>query len=73
MLKKIGLVLALIVASASASALAQAPATPPKPVRLIVFDGGWNLPLWAAQRQGFFEANGVTVNVSLTPTSGFLI
>lgn len=76
MLKKIGLLLALVIASGSV--LAQAPAAPPKPVppkpvRLIIFDGGWNLPLWAAQRQGFFEANGVSVNVSLTPNSGFLI
>ena len=23
----------------------------------VVFDGGWNLPLWAGQRQGFFESN----------------
>jgi hypothetical protein len=23
-------------------------------VRVISFDGGWNLPLWAAQRQGYF-------------------
>ena len=28
----------------------------PAPLRVITFDGGWNLPLWAAQRQGFFEA-----------------
>lgn len=43
------------------------------PLRVIAFDGGWNLPLWAAQRQGFFEANGVTVHLSYTPTSVYLI
>jgi hypothetical protein len=48
---------------------------PPSPrlIRVITFDGGWNLPLWAAQRQGFFEANGVTVQVGYTPSSGFLV
>jgi len=43
------------------------------PLRVITFDGGWNLPVWAAQRQGFFEANGVTVTLSYTPTSVYLI
>jgi ABC-type nitrate/sulfonate/bicarbonate transport system substrate-binding protein len=42
-------------------------------LRVIAFDGGWNLPLWAAQRQGFFEANGVTVQLSYTPTSVYLV
>ncbi|HTP47465.1 MAG TPA: hypothetical protein VMQ50_11160, partial [Casimicrobiaceae bacterium] len=44
-----------------AGADAQAPGAPPTLLRVIAFDGGWNLPLWAAQRQGFFEANGVSV------------
>jgi ABC-type nitrate/sulfonate/bicarbonate transport system substrate-binding protein len=52
---------------------AQAPAAPPTPLRVIAFDGGWNLPLWAAQRQGFFEANGVSVQLSYTPNSVYLI
>lgn len=43
------------------------------PLRVITFDGGWNLPVWAAQRQGFFEANGISVQLSYTPTSVFLI
>ncbi len=46
-------------------ARAQAPARPLAPVRVISFDGGWNLPVWAAQRQGFFEANGVAVQTHL--------
>ena len=52
-----------------------APASPPAstPLRVITFDGGWNLPLWAAQRQGFFEANGVSVQFSYTPSSAFLV
>ena len=42
-------------------------------LRVISFDGGWNLPVWAAQRQGFFENNGVSVQLSYTPNSGFLV
>ena len=53
-------------------ALAQ-PAPPLAPVRVISFDGGWNLPLWAAQRQGYFAANGIALQVSYTPNSGFLV
>jgi len=52
---------------------AQAPAAPPTPLRVIAFDGGWNLPVWAAQRQGFFESNGVSVQLTYTPNSVYLI
>ena len=45
----------------------------PVPLSVIAFDGGWNIPLWAAQRQGYFEANGVTVRLNYTPNSGYLI
>jgi ABC-type nitrate/sulfonate/bicarbonate transport system substrate-binding protein len=38
---------------------------------VVVFPGGFNLPMWAAERQGFFEANGVRVNLTLTPSSTF--
>ncbi|HMA30750.1 MAG TPA: ABC transporter substrate-binding protein [Casimicrobiaceae bacterium] len=43
------------------------------PLRVIAFDGGWNLPIWAAQRQGFFAAHGVAVSLSFTPSSIALI
>src|SRR5437660_11337804 len=50
------------------------PGTPaPTPLRVIAFDGGWNLPIWAAQRQGLFEANGVAVQLAYTPSSAFLV
>ena len=52
---------------------AQSPAPPPATLRVIAFDGGWNLPIWAAQRQGFLEANGVQVQLAYTPSSGFLV
>jgi ABC-type nitrate/sulfonate/bicarbonate transport system substrate-binding protein len=42
-------------------------------VRVIAFEGGFNLPVWVAQQQGFFEKNGVNVSLSFTPDSVFLI
>jgi ABC-type nitrate/sulfonate/bicarbonate transport system substrate-binding protein len=63
---------AILAALSGANAFAQgAPA--PTPLRVIAFDGGWNLPVWAAQRQGFFEANGVSVTIAWTPSSAYLI
>ncbi|MGQ0652828.1 MAG: ABC transporter substrate-binding protein [Betaproteobacteria bacterium] len=61
--------LALVAAAAfSGAAMAQ-----PKvqTLNVIVFPGGWNLPIWAAERQGFFESNGVRVVVTPTPSSTF--
>jgi ABC-type nitrate/sulfonate/bicarbonate transport system substrate-binding protein len=40
---------------------------------IVVFPGGFNLPLWAAQRQGLFEQNGVAVEHADTPSSTFQI
>jgi ABC-type nitrate/sulfonate/bicarbonate transport system substrate-binding protein len=40
---------------------------------VVVFPGGFNLPLWAAQRQGFFAQNGVAVELTDTPSSTFQI
>lgn len=42
-----------------------------KTLNVIVFPGGWNLPIWAAERQGFFESNGLRVAVTPTPSSTF--
>src|SRR5215468_4003318 len=60
-------------AQAPSSAPVQPPPSTPTPLRLIAFDGGWNLPVWAAQRQGYFAAQGVAVELSYTPNSAFLI
>jgi ABC-type nitrate/sulfonate/bicarbonate transport system substrate-binding protein len=71
-----GLALIAIVALTTAlGARAQAPAGPAAPtvLNVIAFAGGWNLPLWAAQRQGFFEQQGIDVRLSFTPNSGALI
>lgn len=37
---------------------------------VCVFEGGWNLPLWAALEQGYFSRLGL--GVTLVPTSGSL-
>ena len=50
-------------------AQAQRPAT----LHVVSFDGGWNLPMWAAERNGDFAANGLAVNLSYTPSSGALV
>jgi len=55
------------------NALAQAPSPPLTTLRVLAFDGGWNLPIWVAQRNGLFEAQGLGVQLAYTPTSGFLV
>jgi ABC-type nitrate/sulfonate/bicarbonate transport system substrate-binding protein len=42
-------------------------------LRVSVFNGAWNLPIWAAQTQGFFEAVNLDVQVLLTKSSGALM
>ena len=42
-------------------------------LHVLAFDGGWNLPIWVAQRNGLFEAQGIDVDLAYTPTSGFLV
>ena len=59
--------------AAAGAAVAQPSPRPLQPIAVITFDGGWNLPLWAAQRQGFFEANGISVQVHYTPNSAALV
>jgi len=40
-------------------------------VSVIVFPGGFNWPIWAAQKNGYFERNGITVTLTPTPNSVF--
>jgi len=57
-------------------AIAQAPAggkLPLATVNLITFGGGFNLPAWVAERQGFFARHGVAVKLTFTPSSTFLM
>ena len=53
---------------------AQAPAggKPLASVNLITFGGGFNLPAWVAERQGFFTKHGVAVKMTFTPSSTYL-
>jgi ABC-type nitrate/sulfonate/bicarbonate transport system substrate-binding protein len=69
------LLIAALCLPAQAQAPAQAPMAPEKslPIRIVAFDGGWNLPIWAAQRQGFFEANKLAVELSFTANSVNLV
>ena len=48
-------------------ARAQAPAT----LQVIVFPGGFNWPIWAAQDKGFFAREGLDVKLTPTPSSAF--
>jgi len=62
----------LAFALASVTAYAQAPA-PLTTLHVLAFDGGWNLPMWVAERNGLFEAQGLDVDLKYTPTSGYLV
>ncbi len=58
----------------AAAPVAAGKALPPLPIRLlslsvITFAGGTDLPLWVAQRQGFFARQGLEVQLSYTPGS----
>jgi ABC-type nitrate/sulfonate/bicarbonate transport system substrate-binding protein len=39
------------------------------PLELIVFPGAPNLPIFAAKEKGYFEREGISVNLSTTPSS----
>jgi ABC-type nitrate/sulfonate/bicarbonate transport system substrate-binding protein len=41
------------------------------PLKLIVFPGGFNWPIWVAQEKGFFNDHGVAIEVTPTPSSVF--
>jgi ABC-type nitrate/sulfonate/bicarbonate transport system substrate-binding protein len=40
-------------------------------LEVIVFAGGFNWPIWSAQRQGYFATNGVEVHLTPTPGSEY--
>ncbi len=46
---------------------------PRQTVSMITFGGGYSLPAWVAQRQGFFAKHGIEVNITHTPNSVFLM
>jgi len=58
--------LAVLVAGVASAARAET-----KPLDVIVFAGGFNWPIWAAQKEGYFARNGVEVHLTPTPGSEF--
>lgn len=48
-------------------------AAPVQTVKVITFQGGWNLPIWVAQEKGFFARQGLQVEVAYTPNSPQLV
>src|SRR5689334_305663 len=64
----------LMAAALAASRVRAQPAPPePKRLRVIAFAGGWNLPLWVAQREGHLEREGLALELAYTPSSTFLL
>jgi ABC-type nitrate/sulfonate/bicarbonate transport system substrate-binding protein len=64
----LGLLLGLLVCLLPAGpAAGQAPGT----LNVIVFPGGFNWPIWAAQEKGFFAREGLEVKLTPTPSSVF--
>ncbi len=48
-----------------------APAQGATTLEVIVFPGGFNWPIWAAQEKGFFAREGIEAKVTFTPSSVF--
>ncbi len=46
-------------------------AQPARPIEVIVFPGGFNWPIWAANEKGLFARHNVTINITPTPNSQF--
>jgi ABC-type nitrate/sulfonate/bicarbonate transport system substrate-binding protein len=67
---RVAVVIAAIVLIAGCAS-APEPAGPPQEVRLIVFPGGFNWPIWAAQEKGYFAKHGVDLKITPTPNSVF--
>jgi ABC-type nitrate/sulfonate/bicarbonate transport system substrate-binding protein len=66
MARRLCLALALVATLAASPARAET-----KTLEVIVFAGGFNWPIWAAEKQGYFAANGVAVHLTPTPGSEF--
>src|SRR5262245_7968897 len=44
---------------------------PPQVIRMINFAGGFNLPIWMTQRQGFLAGENIDVKIDFTPGSTY--
>src|SRR5215470_15343072 len=71
----LGIVLTTIPAQAQQASEPKAfPEKHPNPaqvIRMINFAGGFNLPIWMTQRQGFFAAEKIDVKMDFTPSSTY--
>jgi ABC-type nitrate/sulfonate/bicarbonate transport system substrate-binding protein len=72
---RICIALLILALGAPLPAVAQAPSggKPLATVNLITFGGGYALPAWVAQRQGFFAKHGIVVNITYTPDSVYMM
>jgi ABC-type nitrate/sulfonate/bicarbonate transport system substrate-binding protein len=73
MRKLSAIIIGIALASAAFASFAQPRAPTLTALHVLAFDGGWNLPMWVGQRNGFFEAQGLDVDLAYTPNSGFLV
>jgi ABC-type nitrate/sulfonate/bicarbonate transport system substrate-binding protein len=63
--------LSVLIAATAFAPPARAQAQKTQPLSVIVFPGGFNWPIWAAQEQGYFANAGVEVKLTNTPNSVF--
>lgn len=63
------LLLTVLIGIPAPAALAQSPTQ--GALEVIVFPGGFNWPIWAAQEKGFFAKHGVEIKLTPTPGSAF--
>jgi ABC-type nitrate/sulfonate/bicarbonate transport system substrate-binding protein len=68
------LIFVAVACALGAGALANAqPAPQLRTINVITFGGGVNLPIFIAQRQGFFAKHGIEINLRYTPSSVYLM
>ena len=67
--RRLGMLATLMITAAAFAPGAQAQNL--QPLSVIVFPGGFNWPIWAAQEQGYFAKGGVEVKLTNTPNSVF--
>src|SRR5215469_10375455 len=69
LVRRLGMLATLTIAAAAFAPTAQAQNL--QALSVIVFPGGFNWPIWAAQEQGYFAKHGVEVKLTNTPNSVF--
>ena len=72
-MKRVVLVVAACLIAIAARAQPAPAQAAPRTINVITFGGGVNLPIYVAQRQGFFAKHGVDINLRYTPNSVYLM